>query len=459
MSSDPAISVQGLSKCYQIYDRPQDRLLQMLWRGRKQFFRPYWALEDITVEVPRGETLGVLGSNGAGKSTLLQIITGTLTPTAGTVAVNGRVAALLELGAGFNPEFNGLENIHLAASILGLTQPEIDARLDQIIAFAGIGDFLHQPVKLYSSGMYARLAFSVAAHVDADVLIIDEILSVGDAAFTQKCMRFIHRFKEHGTILFVTHDIPAATKLCDRVLWLQSGRQRALGTAKTVCEDYMAAVSESQDEGGTFRIGKARGERSGRPVEADGPAPARRVQDPRHEALKASDHANVLEVFEFDPNADSYGHQGATVTDVALLDREGASLPTLYGGEEVILRVTATAAVDIVNPIVGFYIRDRLGQNLFGDNTYLTTLDQAVTVPAGATFSGEFRFQLPYLSAGDYAITVAVAEGTESDHIHHHWINDAVFFTVLASHFSHGLIGVPMLDIRLDVGRPAGAKD
>ncbi|WP_299437431.1 ABC transporter ATP-binding protein [uncultured Rhodospira sp.] len=443
MSSETAIAVTGLSKCYFIYDKPQDRLWQMLWRGRKQFFRPYWALEDVSVEVRRGETLGVLGRNGAGKSTLLQIITGTLTPTSGSVRVNGRVAALLELGAGFNPEFNGLENIHLAASILGLTQAQIDERLDRIIDFAGIGDFLHQPVKLYSSGMYARLAFSVAAHVDADVLIIDEILSVGDAAFTQKCMRFIHRFKEHGTILFVTHDLAAATKLCDRVLWLETGRVRDLGPAKDICDQYQAAISESLDDGGGFRIGRARHQR-------EGPARPQVVHDPRHDLLKASPHANLLQVFDFDPDADWHGHRGASITDVALLDRDGARLSTLYGGEEVILRVTAEAHQDLVNPIIGFYVRDRLGQNLFGDNTYLTTLEQAPRVAAGQPFRSEFRFQMPYLSAGDYAVTAAVAEGTEADHLHHHWINDALFFTVLASHFSHGLIGVPMLDIRMD---------
>lgn len=200
-SDNVAICIDGVSKYFEIYEKPAHRLLQMIFRGHRQYYRPFWALHDISFEVKRGECVGIIGRNGAGKSTLLQIITGTLTPSAGKVHIKGRVAALLELGSGFNPEFTGRENVYLNASILGLTNKEIDARYDDIVAFADIGEFIDQPIKSYSSGMVVRLAFAVVAHVDADVLIVDEALSVGDAFFTQKCMRFLRRFMKDNTVL------------------------------------------------------------------------------------------------------------------------------------------------------------------------------------------------------------------------------------------------------------------
>ncbi|OYY58750.1 MAG: ABC transporter ATP-binding protein, partial [Polynucleobacter sp. 35-46-207] len=211
-SNEIAIKVQGLGKRYEIYDQPGDRLRQFLFPrlrnlfrlSHKQYFREFWALTDISFEVKRGETVGIIGRNGSGKSTLLQIICGTLTPTTGSVQTNGRIAALLELGSGFNPEFTGRENVYLNASVLGLTKEETDARFDDIVAFADIGDFIDQPTKTYSSGMMVRLAFAVIAHVDADILVIDEALAVGDVFFTQKCMRFLRNFMKKGTILFVS---------------------------------------------------------------------------------------------------------------------------------------------------------------------------------------------------------------------------------------------------------------
>src|ERR1700754_1036371 len=191
MSSEVEIRVSRLGKCYHVYEKPAHRLLQMLWRGRKNYFREFWAVEDVSFEIRRGETVGIIGRIGAGKSTLLQMICGTLNPSSGTIEVNGKVAALLELGAGFNPEFTGRENVYLAASLYGLSSAEVDARFAAIAAFADIGEFIEQPVKTYSSGMFVRLAFAVIAHVDADILVVDEALSVGDAYFQQKCMRFL----------------------------------------------------------------------------------------------------------------------------------------------------------------------------------------------------------------------------------------------------------------------------
>lgn len=239
MSFEPAIRAQNLSKCYTLFDKPADRLKQMLWRGRRKYYREFWALRDIDLAVGHGEVLGIVGRNGAGKSTLLQLICGTLAPTSGAVRVNGRVAALLELGAGFNPEFSGRENVYLAASVLGLTPAEIDARFDAIVDFSGIRDFIDQPVKTYSSGMYVRLAFSISTSVAPDILVIDEALSVGDGQFARKSFERIMSLRDRGaTILFCSHSMYQIEALCNRALWLEGGSIKALGAPAEVIRDY-----------------------------------------------------------------------------------------------------------------------------------------------------------------------------------------------------------------------------
>lgn len=239
MSSSVAIQAQHLGKAFQLYERPIDRLKQMLMRGRRRYYKEFAALHDVNFELQKGEVLGLVGRNGAGKSTLLQLICGTLNPTEGSVTVQGRVAALLELGAGFNPEFSGRENIYLNASILGLSKSEIDERYDAIVDFSGIADFIHQPVKTYSSGMYVRLAFSIATSVDPDILVIDEALSVGDGAFARKSFDRIMRLKEKGaTILFCSHSIYQIEALCTRALWLDKGIVQLMGDPSTVVARY-----------------------------------------------------------------------------------------------------------------------------------------------------------------------------------------------------------------------------
>jgi lipopolysaccharide transport system ATP-binding protein len=239
-ASPPVIAIENLGKCYEIYAKPRDRLLQTLLRGRRKFYREFWALRDVTFDIGAGEKVGIVGRNGAGKSTLLQLIAGTLTPTVGRVTVRGRVAALLELGAGFNPEFSGRENVRLNAAILGLTEREIDDRFDAIAQFADIGAFLEQPVKTYSSGMYARLAFAVAAHVEPDVMIVDETLSVGDIKFQNKCLRKLVEFADRGTtILFVTHSVEMIKSFCDRAIWLHDGRLHLEGPPAEIGRRYV----------------------------------------------------------------------------------------------------------------------------------------------------------------------------------------------------------------------------
>lgn len=247
MCSEIAIAVRDVSKVYQIYERPQDRLKQMLWRGRRKFYDDFWALKGINFEVKKGETVGIIGRNGSGKSTLLQVICGTITPTTGAVERKGRISALLELGSGFNPEFTGRENVFLNGAIIGMTRLEMEDRFDEIAAFADIGQFIDSPVKHYSSGMFARLAFSVAIHVDPEILIVDEILAVGDAAFQRRCLAKFYDVRARGcTVLFVSHDQYQIKSVCQRALYLEAGCQKMFGPAGRVIDAYTIDVGAAE---------------------------------------------------------------------------------------------------------------------------------------------------------------------------------------------------------------------
>ena len=446
MRSDVAIKVENLSKCYHIYAKPRDRLLQMLVRSRKQYFRKFWALNDVSFELNRGGAFGIIGRNGSGKSTLLQVVCGTLAPTTGTISTDGRIAALLELGSGFNTEFTGRENVYVNAAVLGLTMDQVDERFDKIAAFADIGDFMEQPVKTYSSGMYMRLAFAVAAHVDADILVIDEALAVGDALFTQKCMRFLRDFKTQGTLLFVSHDAGAITGLCDRALWLHNGAAMGLGPAKEVSEQYLAFLSEEKLPGlkksqsprkssssGAMSHSAVKHRESGKPADASQPR-------------------DDMQIFQFRPGVSGeFGLMGAKIREVTLSNAEGTVLAYVHGGEEVVLRIEIDILTDIDRPIVGFMFKDRLGQGLFGDNSYLRYSLEPVPTKAGSVLAGEFRFVMPTLPVGDYSIAAAVASGTQDQHVQHHWVHDALVIKSLSSSVSTGLVGIPMKDISLSV--------
>lgn len=447
-SEDIAVRAQGLSKRYTVYERPHHRLLQMLFRGRRNFYKEFCALEDISFEVSRGETIGIIGRNGAGKSTLLQMLCGTLSPSDGKFFVQGRVAALLELGAGFNPEFSGRENVVLNATILGLTAEEIEQRFDAIADFADIGQYIDQPVKTYSSGMYVRLAFAVIAHVDADVLVIDEALSVGDALFTQKCMRFLRRFREHGTLLFVSHDSASVTALCQRAIWLEHGRLRAIGNARDICKQYNAEVYQLGRRASEAEVsfGQSSAPES-RPVQAIETTPGP-VIDPRWDCLRGSPLQNAMTVQAFQAG-DVFGTGHMHIEDCWLELEDGRQVVNITGGELVELVILYSSALDIDSVIAGFQFKDRLGQILFGDNTCISTLDQPVGIRSGERQEARFRFQMPLLPAGEYSVTVSVAEGTQLEHIQHHWVHDALLVHSLCASVSTGIVGVPMFDIRI----------
>ncbi len=447
MSSDIAIKVENLSKCYAIYERPQDRLKQMvlgklsslLGKHRKQYYREFWALKDVSFEVKKGQTVGIIGRNGSGKSTLLQMICGTLNPTSGSITTQGRVAALLELGSGFNPEFTGRENVFLNASVLGLRREETQARFDDIAAFADIGDFIDQPVKTYSSGMMVRLAFAVIAHVDADILVIDEALAVGDAFFTQKCMRFLRDFMKTRTVLFVSHDTGSVKSLCSHAIWLEKGVVLESGLPKDVSDLYLQAFYESQQGKTTRTIIKPDHKR--RDI---GPK-----KDQRLEFINNSNLRNDIQLFDFDPEAVSFGEGKATITEVVLTDHQHQKLSWVVGGEDVVLHVKADINSAVDSPIIGFYVKDKLGQILFGDNTYLTNRDSPLNCEVGQQLVAEFGFNMPRLPKGDYSICAALSSGTNESYVPQHWIHDAVIFKCDSISLATGLIGIPMHSIKL----------
>ena len=457
MSSDPfvsdevAIRVQGLSKCYQIYDNPRDRLKQfvmprlrgLLGLAPKQYFQEFWALKDVSFEVKKGETVGIIGRNGSGKSTLLQMICGTLSPSGGNIETNGRIAALLELGSGFNPEFTGRENVYMNAAVLGLSKEETDARFDDIIAFADIGQFIEQPVKTYSSGMYVRLAFAVIAHVDADILVVDEALSVGDAVFTQKCMRFIRSFQEKGSLIFVSHDAASVQNLCRSGIWLKNGELEQAGTAKGVSEAYLQYTLQEiyGDESKlTSTISSATG---------DGPCAEESVPDT--EVPLTIDYGSVASIRDNIDAASGWETGRAEMLSVSLEHLSQGKEGIFEGGERVCMRLRAIAHEPLQKPILGFVFRDRLGQDLFGENTLPFTDLVPTPVGAGEIFEGTFEFRLPILPDGQYAVMASVAGGELYDNEQHHWMNDALIVTVSSSKVRFGLVGIPFERVKLEL--------
>lgn len=402
MSSDAAVSIQNISKTYHIYKSPMHRLVNVLFGVQLRKPADIHALADVSLQINKGETLAVIGRNGSGKSTLLQVLCGILEPTAGSVQVNGRIAALLELGAGFSMDFTGRENIYMSCAVYGLSKTSIDQRLDSILRFAEIGDFIDQPVKTYSSGMFVRLAFAVIAHLDADILVIDEALAVGDAYFTQKCMRFLRDFKTRGTLIFVSHDTHSVISLCDRALWLEKGRMKLLGDAKSVSEAYISLLYQERDAESGELIAEGQNE-----------------------------HAITTQ--------GEFGTGDAQVISCRLLSDSGSNLVLLDRAQKVTLEVKCTAFKDIEQPILGFFVRDRLGQPLFGENS-LEWAEGWQTIKVGQNQILRFTFAMPLLATGEYTLGVALGSGTQEKHVQHHWIYDACAFKSQASPHLTGAI-------------------
>jgi lipopolysaccharide transport system ATP-binding protein len=398
-----AVEFQGVSKSYAIYDAPGDRLKELLSLNRLHRHKDFWALRDLTFEVKAGETFCVVGENGSGKSTLLQMVAGILHPSSGTVAVNGRVSALLELGAGFNPEFSGRDNVYLNGSILGLSTRQIDARFHDIETFAEIGSFIDQPVKTYSSGMVVRLAFAVAIHVDPEILLVDEALAVGDIYFRQRCMRKVHELRARGvTILFVSHAVADVKAIGDRVLWLNRGRLEDVGEPDRVISKYLAAMVEKDS------------------------SYLRQKADAGEEKRPASPSVRAPEIVETIPNIDHrWGDGRAEVIGIAVMDEQGRPLHVLEPSTRILVRISVRAKDDVPLPMVGFMLRNQLGMDFSGTNTAREGYE-LTAMHAGDIYTVDFYVDLPELYPASFSFSPAIADGTLMAYQMCDWIDNAV---------------------------------
>lgn len=382
MSSDVAIKVENLSKCYHIYDKPRDRLMQMLPFGRKQYFREFWALKDVSFDIRRGETIGIIGRNGSGKSTLLQMICGTLNPSGGTVQTNGRIAALLELGAGFNPEFTGRENVYLNSTVLGLSQHEIENCFDDIASFADIGNFIDQPIKLYSSGMMVRLAFAVAIHVKPDILIVDEALSVGDAYFQAKCANRVRKIIDDGaTLLFVSHDTASVKSLCNRAVLLEKGYNKFVGDVNTAVEQYYSALVASQNEN----------------------VASKKVISDKIVAAP-SDNTKFLAM----ANYQRIQNGVAELINVVILDENGIPTESVIFGQLVTLRQMLRVNSPVTTLGFAYHIRDKNGLDIIYSDSGIEGEQYIQSADSGGLYTIDWTFKV-HLREGSYVISSMVS--------------------------------------------------
>lgn len=445
MSSDIAIRVTNLSKCYQIYDTPRDRLKQffvprikrVLGQRGNNFYREFWALRDVSFEVRRGETVGIIGRNGSGKSTLLQMICGTVTPTSGVVNTHGRVAALLELGAGFNVEFTGRENVFLNAAILGVPLEEMASRMEEVLAFSELGDFLDQPVKSYSSGMYSRLAFSIAIHVDPEILIVDEALAVGDARFVAKCMRRIKDIQDQGaTILFVSHDVGSVRTLCGRALWLDKGHMVEEGDVFPVTGRYMEYMF--RDEGGeddNLREGIAMQQPENSPGSV-APQPRSASLLPESAATSLIAEGDSLVALDSRPVTHWGSHKGM-IFSAAVLDENGVRKDVHAWGRKLNIVIDVHVPLDISREYlsVAFSIKDLKGTDLIVSTTH--DLEHRC-LPAAERFTVSFVLNNS-LTTGKYLLVAAVENRQYRDIHYYEYVEGAHYFSSLANEQFFGL--------------------
>lgn len=426
---DVAVRVSGISKCYHLYEKPQDRLRQSIYprlqrmfkRTPKNYAREFWALKDISFDLKKGETLGIIGRNGSGKSTLLQILCGTLAPSSGSIETHGRTAALLELGAGFNPEFTGRENVYVNAAILGLRREEIDAKFDEIAAFADIGEFIDQPVKMYSSGMYVRLAFAVQIAVEPDILIVDEALAVGDLRFSLKCIRRMRELVDKGTsCVFVSHDMSSIVNFCKEAMWLDNGNIVQKGDAKRVTMNYSnfmsygfmppAQLPELLERKENFEGASLWWRQNGN--EANGPE---------------LDNLSWIDL----SHLPSTGMGGAKIVQLALCKKDDCKPGTTFsGGEECQILLRIRSVQRLFSPIICADFRDARGNLVFGLNTFF--MNEAMPhLHRGGYMVLKFNFRMPLLLTGEYGVSVAIGDGDYITNVQHHIINEAIVVHIL----------------------------
>ena len=409
MSSEVVLKVQNIGKRYEIYEVPHHRLMQTLFRGRKQFYKEFWALKGVSFELKKGECLGIIGRNGSGKSTLLQVIAGTLAPTTGSVSVNGKVAALLELGSGFNPEFTGRENVYLNGTIMGFSRVEMDKKFDEIAAFADIGEYIEQPVRTYSSGMQMRLAFSVATVHRPEVLIVDEALSVGDTFFQHKSFDRIRQFSKQGTtLLIVSHDASAIKSICHRAIFLDEGNPVMQGHPEAVLDYYNAMLADHQNQ-------------------------------------------TVKQVVREDGKTQTVSGTGeAKVVSILMTDEEGNLIEVVDVGQNVRLRIEVKVLASIDRLVLGYGIRDRFGQIVYGTNTDLKK-QSLLNVAAGSRYMFDIAFQAN-LGPGSYSIQTALVS-TDTHLVNNYEWRDLAFIFKVVNVRKEYFAGCAWLDPKIGISQ------
>ena len=413
--SDIAISINDISKVYKLYDNPMDRLKESLGLTRQKKYKEHYALDHVSFQVHKGETVGIIGTNGAGKSTILKIITGVLSPTQGQVVVDGRISALLELGAGFNQEYSGIENVYLNGTMIGFTKEEIDAKLQDILDFADIGDFVYQPVKTYSSGMFVRLAFAVAINIEPEILIVDEALSVGDVFFQAKCYRKFEEFKQMGkTILFVSHDLSSIGKYCDRVILLNQGKKLAEGDAKEMVNLYRRVMVNQYED----------------PSEEDDAASAESNQKVKESKEPMKNSLNL------NPQLLEYGSKLAVIEDFAVRDNTGMITNIIEKGQDFSVDMVVRFYEDISDPIFAFTIKDLKGTEITGTNTMYEN------IPIQPQKKGDVRkirfSQKMSLVDGEYMVCLGCTGYKDGDFTVFHRLYDVCSLTVISGKQSVG---------------------
>lgn len=424
-----AIKVENVSKIYKIYKNTSDRLKEAIHPFHKIYHNPFYALNNVNFDVEKGETVGIIGTNGSGKSTILKIITGVIKPSEGKVIVNGKVSALLELGAGFDEEYTGIENIYMNGSILGYTKEEMDLKKEDILAFADIGEFIYQPVKTYSSGMLVRLAFALAINVEPEILIIDEALAVGDAFFQAKCFHKLDEIKNSGTtILFVSHDIISVKKMCSRVIWLNNGILQEIGEANAVCEKYMSAQIERTNKENAKLVSQLNLREENDEIQKNGlhvSFPRLNIENAK--AVSGTGKVNIL----------SFYIQGEENKDVKLVKTE----------KEYRFGIVAEIRETLEHVIFGFELENLRGVRVFGINNFM----QAKPIPrieGGKICEVSFTLKLPKICKGEYLVTPAVSAGTQSNHVVHQRVHNCETIFIENEGFNIALIE---LDAKTDI--------
>lgn len=410
--TDYAITVKGATKVYRLYEKPIDRLKESLNPMHKEYHRKFYALNDISFDVKKGETVGIIGTNGSGKSTILKIITGVLSPTAGEVQVIGTVSALLELGAGFNMDYTGIENIYMNGTMMGFSRKEMEAKLEDILDFADIGDFVYQPVKTYSSGMFVRLAFALAINVEPEILIVDEALSVGDVFFQSKCYRRMEEIRKKGTtILMVTHDMGSIIKYCDKVVLLNRGSFVAEGSAGNMVDLYKKILANQLDS-----------------VDKD----VSQMNDGSGEDLIVSHtEAGMMNKLTINANRTEYGDKRAEIYDLGLLDERGNVTNLLLKGESFTIKERIRFHTEILAPIFTYTIKDKKGTDLSGTNTMFEGAD-IKAVKAGDEYEVSFTQKMT-LQGGEYLLSISCTGFEQGEHVVYHRLYDVANITVISN--------------------------